>query len=47
MEFTRVIVMPDGSRHIEGVTPKQLPAPRDIDATRDEDTKDINKLGDD
>jgi hypothetical protein len=25
--FTRVIVMPDGSRHIEGVTPKQLPAP--------------------
>jgi hypothetical protein len=27
MTFTRVIVMPDGQRYIEGVTPKQLPAP--------------------
>jgi hypothetical protein len=25
--FERIIVMPDGSRYIEGVTPKQLPAP--------------------
>jgi hypothetical protein len=25
--FTRVIVMPDGHRHIERVTPKALPAP--------------------
>ena len=27
IEFTRVIVMPDGHRHIEGVTPKALPVP--------------------
>jgi hypothetical protein len=27
MTFTRVIVMPDGHREIEGVTPKSLPAP--------------------
>jgi hypothetical protein len=25
--FERVIVMPDGQRYVEGVTPKQLPAP--------------------
>jgi hypothetical protein len=25
--FTRIIVMPDGQRYVEGVTPKQLPAP--------------------
>jgi len=25
--FERVIVMPDGQRYIEDVTPKQLPAP--------------------
>ena len=25
--FTRVIVMPDGQRYIDGVTPKALPAP--------------------
>ena len=25
--FTRIIVMPDGQRYIEGKTPKQLPAP--------------------
>jgi hypothetical protein len=25
--FTRIIVMPDGQKYIEGVTPKQLPAP--------------------
>jgi hypothetical protein len=29
--FERVIVWPDGHREIEGVTPKQLPAP---DASR-------------
>jgi hypothetical protein len=45
--FQRVIVMPDGHKYIDGVTPKQLPAPRDIDATRDEDTKEINDLPDD
>jgi hypothetical protein len=27
IEFKRVIVMPDGHKYIEGVTPKQLPAP--------------------
>ena len=27
IEFTRVIVWPDGHREIEGVTPKQLAAP--------------------
>ena len=27
MTFERVIVWPDGHREIEGVTPKQLPAP--------------------
>jgi hypothetical protein len=27
LTFERVIVYPDGHRHIEGVTPKQLPAP--------------------
>jgi hypothetical protein len=25
--FTRIIVMPDGHKYIEGVTPKALPAP--------------------
>jgi hypothetical protein len=25
--FERIIVMPDGQRYIEGVTPKSLPAP--------------------
>src|SRR5262249_3156584 len=28
IRFTRVIVWPDGHREIEGVTPKQLPAPQ-------------------
>jgi hypothetical protein len=28
--FTRVIVYPDGHREIEGVTPKQLPAPSPV-----------------
>jgi hypothetical protein len=36
--FTRVIVMPDGHKYIEGVTPKQLPAPRNMDATHDENS---------
>jgi hypothetical protein len=31
--FQRVIVMPDGHKYIEGVTPKQLPAPEKIDVT--------------
>jgi hypothetical protein len=29
--FERVIVWPDGRREIEGVTPKALPAPENID----------------
>ena len=28
IEFTRVIVWPDGHREVEGVTPKQLPRPQ-------------------
>jgi len=27
IRFERIVVMPDGQRYIEGVTPKQLPAP--------------------
>jgi hypothetical protein len=27
IQFQRLIVMPDGSRHIEGVTPKRLAPP--------------------
>jgi hypothetical protein len=27
IRFERIIVMPDGQKYIEGVTPKQLPAP--------------------
>jgi len=30
MTFERVIVWPDGRREIEGVTPKQLPAPSPV-----------------
>jgi hypothetical protein len=30
MSFERVIVHPDGHREIEGVTPKQLPAPSPV-----------------
>jgi hypothetical protein len=33
--FERVIVFPDGHREIEGVTPKQLPAPKPIDASQE------------
>jgi hypothetical protein len=33
MTFERVIVWPDGHREIEGVTPKALPAPDQLDAT--------------
>jgi hypothetical protein len=33
--FTRVIVMPDGQRYVEGVTPKQLPPPTPIDPKGD------------
>jgi hypothetical protein len=29
--FQRIIVMPDGQKWIEGVTPKALPAPENID----------------
>ena len=31
--FQRVIVMPDGQRYVEGVTPKALPAPATPDAS--------------
>jgi hypothetical protein len=34
--FTRVIVMPDGQRYIEGKTPKQLPAPASADVSEAE-----------
>jgi hypothetical protein len=37
VEFTRVIVMPDGQRYIEGVTPKQLLAPAQASADVSED----------
>jgi len=30
MTFERVIVFPDGRREVEGVTPKQLPAPSPV-----------------
>jgi hypothetical protein len=47
--FERVIVMPDGHRYIEGVTPKQLPAPSQAlpgDATVNGETNDIKDLDD-
>jgi hypothetical protein len=34
--FTRIIVMPDGQRYVEGVTPKQLPAPASADVSEAE-----------
>ena len=47
--FERVIVMPDGRRHIEGVTPKQLPAPASHglpnSANDDTEPSNINGLG--
>jgi hypothetical protein len=33
LRFVRKIVWPDGRREIEGVTPKALPAPDQLDAT--------------
>jgi len=33
MTFRRVIVWPDGREEVEGVTPKALPAPDQLDAT--------------
>jgi hypothetical protein len=48
LTFTRVIVMPDGHRHIEGVTPKQLPPPASHALPNDEpialDHKEIKDL---
>ena len=32
LRFVRKIVWPDGRREIEGVTPKALPAPDQLDA---------------
>jgi hypothetical protein len=46
--FTRIIVMPDGQRWVEGVTPKQLPAPASHELPNSEPAtitpKDINDL---
>ena len=48
--FTRIIVMPDGQKWIEGVTPKQLPAPASHTLPNSEwptsDTSDNNDLDD-
>jgi hypothetical protein len=48
--FTRIIVMPDGQRWVEGVTPKQLPAPAShVLPNSDQpasDASDINDLDD-
>jgi hypothetical protein len=35
IQFTRVIVHPDGHKEIVGLTPKQLPAPSDARPSRD------------
>jgi hypothetical protein len=40
--FERVIVMPDGRRFIEGVTPKQLPAPASHELPDDGDNPDAS-----
>jgi hypothetical protein len=37
IRFERIIVMPDGQRYIEGVTPKQLPAPASHELPSDSD----------
>jgi Family of unknown function (DUF5681) len=36
VEFVRIIVMPDGQKWVEGVTPKQLPAPASHSLPSDE-----------
>jgi hypothetical protein len=50
MTFERVIVWPDGRRQIEGVTPKQLPAPSSHvlpnQAPSDDEPKEIKDLDD-
>jgi hypothetical protein len=43
--FTRVIVMPDGQRWVEGVTPKQLPAPASHTLPRPTDPTDDTNEG--
>jgi hypothetical protein len=43
--FERVIVMPDGQRYVEGVTPKSLPAPDASDTLPNSDSSD-EKLND-
>ena len=40
--FERVIVWPDGRREIEGVTPKQLPAPASHELPNDSDNPDVS-----
>jgi hypothetical protein len=50
LTFERVIVWPDGRREIEGVTPKQLPAPASHtlpnSGESDTDQNKINNLDD-
>jgi hypothetical protein len=49
MTFERVIVYPNGHREIEGVTPKQLPAPSHTlpnDPIREIEVKEINRIDD-
>jgi hypothetical protein len=50
LRFTRVIVYPDGHKHIDGVTPKQLPSPSSHRLPSDEpialDANEIKDLGD-
>jgi hypothetical protein len=48
MTFRRIIVYPNGHEHIEGVTPKALPAPSHTLPSDDLvaiDTKEIKDLG--
>jgi hypothetical protein len=42
MTFTRRIVYPNGHVHIEGVTPKQLPAPASHELPSDSDNHDLS-----
>jgi hypothetical protein len=44
--FERVIVFPDGRRHIEGVTPKRLPAPSHTLPNLGEQITDTSKIKD-
>jgi hypothetical protein len=41
--FERVIVWPDGRREIEGVTPKQLPAPSPLSVENNDQVDCVEK----